>query len=352
MYVINARNVNFALYLGGRLLKEIGEAAESRNGPVVRSPDPVTTVFNEPMERVMLVPERDANPFFHLVEALWMVAGRNDLKPLLSYVKRMTDYSDDGGKTQPGAYGYRWRQHFARDQLLWAVQRLRKDPDDRRVVISMYDPNTDQPAADNGGRDVPCNISMLPWVYRGRLNLTVYNRSHDMVWGAYGANAVHFSVVQELLAAMVGARVGKLVMVSNNFHAYERTAHQIPDQWPWGDGADEGLMLDPYTIGSIDPWPIFSPAQDLDQFTDDVSMFFMDPARVGIRNGFIRKVACPMVMAHRAYREAGAETAREILGQIHHHSDWRRGAEIWISNREFARRRRRAADDGVNYEHS
>ena len=94
MRIIEARNVNDALPQGLTLLHNRGEVENTRNGPVLRIPEPVATVLTHPCERVLFAPWRDANPFFHLVEAVWMLAGRNDLKQLTPYVKRMAEYSD------------------------------------------------------------------------------------------------------------------------------------------------------------------------------------------------------------------------------------------------------------------
>lgn len=366
MIVIGARNVNFALFAGAGLLAQQGERRESRNGDVLVAPHPVTTVYEQPNERVMLHPGRDANPFFHLFEALWMLAGHNDLAPLLPFVKRMAQFSDDGGKTQPGAYGYRWSHQFFYEQVGWAMGRLREDPNDRRVVIQMYDAQVDQAAADSGGKDIPCNLCALPSIGSdGRLNLTVYNRSNDMVWGAYGANAVHFSVLQETLAAGIGVPVGRYYQVSNNFHGYTATIGKAGQEWPWGietekqwkgrevpgDYETGRLNADPYEAGTVLPTPMFDASFELHQFRQDVEMFIEDPARIGIRSRFLRKVACPMVMAHRAYKREGTDAAREILRQMPEHTDWRAGAELWLDNRDAAaERKRRAEDDGVNYE--
>src|ERR1700722_12558914 len=109
MHVIHAQNVNDAYVQGVRLLRRIGTQEHSRNGPVLRAPCPVTTVYTHPLERVLFDPERDANPFFHVVEALRMIAGRNTIKDLMPYVPRMGEFSDDGRVTQPAAYGERWR---------------------------------------------------------------------------------------------------------------------------------------------------------------------------------------------------------------------------------------------------
>lgn len=357
MITIQARNVNDALWMGTRMLYQQGVEGPSRNGPVLVAPTPVTTCYERPTERVMLHPGRDANPFFHLVEALWMIAGRNDLAALTPYVKTFGNYSDDG-KTVPGAYGWRWRNHFDADQLPWAIRRLKDDPTDRRTVIQMYDANVDQFAADNGGKDIPCNLIALPSIgIDGKLNLTVFNRSNDMVWGAYGANAVHFSVLQEYLAAMIGVPVGFYWQVSNNFHAYTATLGKAATVWPWThipQGVDQGKPIemapDPYGQGLIRSFDMFE-GQKQEEVKDDINMFFEDPARVGIRSGFLRRIACPMVMAHRAYKrtpgETGIAVGREIIRQMPDNCDWRAGAELWFNNR--ARALRKAQDDGVSH---
>lgn len=217
MHVINARNVNDALYSGIQYLSKVGIRRDSRNGPVKIAPTPVTTVYQRPLERVLLWSERDANPFFHLYESLWMLTGRNHVAMLARYAKQMLQYSDDG-KILHGAYGYRWRYFFQRDQLALIAESLKKNPDDRRQVLQMWSAEDDLSRA---GKDVPCNVIATFQINTdGALDLTVFCRSNDIIWGAYGANAVHFSFLLEYMALWIGAPVGRLYQVSVNWHAY------------------------------------------------------------------------------------------------------------------------------------
>jgi hypothetical protein len=137
------RNVNYAFESMVRGI-ESGDvptqASPSRYGDVLRINGPVTITYEDPRERVLFAPGRDCNPFFHLFEALWMLAGRNDLAPIVYFNSKMKEFSDDGGITQPDAYGYRWRKHFGWDQLNAIVEELKKDHTSRRVVLSMWDP--------------------------------------------------------------------------------------------------------------------------------------------------------------------------------------------------------------------
>lgn len=322
MFVINANNVNDALTKGYEFLLEYGVRRDSRNGPVLVAPQPVTTRYDKPYQRVLFNDLRDANPFFHLVESLWMIAGRNDLATLTEFVKTFANFSDDG-QTVAGAYGYRWRRQFDRDQLAWAIRRLKENPEDRRVVIQMYDADIDQTAADQGGKDIPCNLLALPSVSTdGRLDLTVYNRSNDMVWGAYGANAVHFSMLQELIADQLEIPVGAYYQVANNFHAYLSTFEKASKR-DW----------DPYEEYLVKPYLHPFRGQSLGEITEDLDMFFRNPARVGIRNDFLRRIARPMVMAHRAYRKKDFDGAMEILDQMPRRNDWALAAVNWIEKR-------------------
>ena len=45
-------------------------------------------------------------------------------------------------------------------------------------------------------------------IKNGRLQMTVHCRSNDIIWGTYGANAVHFSILQEYVAARIGVDLG------------------------------------------------------------------------------------------------------------------------------------------------
>ena len=96
MITISVDNVNDALKDGIKLIHSHGVAIPSRNGATLEVPEPVSTVYHRPYEKVLLSKVRDANPFFHLMEAMWILAGRSDVKFLSEFNKRIVNYSDDG----------------------------------------------------------------------------------------------------------------------------------------------------------------------------------------------------------------------------------------------------------------
>lgn len=340
MFVLQVDTVNIALHSGLALLLRQGERAESRNGPVITVPGPVTTMTKRPDCRVISADWRGENPFFHFVESLWMLAGRNDLAPLKTIVARMGNYSDDGGVTQPGAYGFRWRRHFAFDQLDWAVNRLQRDPNDRRVVVSMWDPKRDPAAADRSSADVPCNTVIYLLVRSGKLDMTVCCRSNDAVWGAHGANAVHFSVLQEYLAARIGVGLGYLWQVSNNYHAYEAV---LTDEMV---SAVQRPPVCAYFAGEVAPYPLMEGGLLAQEWEEDLAMWWQDPYKVGLRHRFFRRVATPILAAQKtlASRDpARFVGARQALEQCHA-TDWKAACLRFVDRAEA--RYSRAADGG------
>lgn len=332
MRTLEAQNVNHALPKGLMLLHRHGEVRDSRNGQVRVSPVPVTTVYGLPQQRVIFDETRDANPFFHLFESLWMLSGRNDLAYVEQFAKNMRNYSDDG-ETMWGAYGWRWRSFFGFDQIAWAIKRLTENPDDRRVVVQMWDARADPYVADSGGRDVPCNTQLQFQVStRGQLDMMVFNRSNDIIWGAYGANAVHFSILQEYVASALGIPIGQYWQISCNYHAYEDLYQRLlPMAREYVGGTVESRC--PYREGEVEPWPLMTGTNSR-TWNEDLMMFLDEPGAIGSRHSFFRKVAKPMFMAHRAYRDDSPDTALEILHQMPLKNDWRRAAIEWVERRK------------------
>lgn len=342
MITLHLRNVNDALPMAVRYLEQHGIRRESRNGAVLVAPNPVCTLYEEPEERVLFCPTRDANPFFHLVESVWMMAGRDDVALPATYAKNISSFSDDG-KTLHGAYGYRWRRALGYDQLPVIIEELRSNPDSRRCVLQMWDASPNSPKISNdlnmaraGGRDVPCNTHIYFSVHPTRgLDMTVCNRSNDVVWGAYGANAVHMSFLQEFVARALGLPVGCYWQMSNNFHMYDFNAHLAR-------GAE---VLNPYAgVGYEDrieppvvaPYPIMEDGADYRTWLEDAEMFLGEGLRQGCRHPWFQRVLWPVVNAHEAYRGKDYTAAREIVAQCAA-SDWRVACTDWLDRRAAKR---------------
>lgn len=274
MRVIEAYDINTALDLGITAIKQSGIQRNSRNGPVLEFPTPVTTAYRSPTRRVLFNETRNHNSVFAWAETLWMFAGRDDLDFLIPFNKNMVKYSDDGKLIRGSAYGRRWRSWFGHDQLQKAIDSLRVDKDTRRVVIQQWDAHTDNEIQ---SKDVPCNtviyLRCMPSETHESgyvLDLTVSCRSNDMIYGAYGSNVVHFSILLEVVAAAIGVGIGTYYQVSNSLHVY--TEIDVAKKL-LAEPIDFAETPSYYTLG-LKPFPIIGAGETYEMFMEDVTTFF------------------------------------------------------------------------------
>lgn len=356
----------------------------SRNGNVMMIDEPVTITYSHPLERVLFNQTRDCNPFFHLYEALWMLAGRNDVAPLAYYASKMKDFSDDG-KTFNGAYGHRWRkylQHYVADnnhvdQLNILVNHLKADPNSRRAVLQMWNVEDDllkigpwlvrdeqdsDPQAvveQSFSKDVCCNLSVMfslrvaekiktigyqgPWPEHPinyRLDMTVTNRSNDMIWGTFGADFVDFSILHEYVAARLGVQVGKYHHFTNNLHVYDW--NWKPEEWlAWESGPD----FNSYFPGKM--WKSFPLIKDPAVFEKELPRFVEaysgeNPGRgtwTDWSEPFFSHVAVPMMDVFYCYKRRNDPQATGAMGlalglcENIRADDWRIVCTNWITKR-------------------
>lgn len=333
MLVVSGKNVNHvfenALWAfkarvdDGSLVPE-----ETRNGPAYSMDQPMALVYERPTERVLFSKLRDANPFFHFMESLWMLAGRNDVAFVKQFNSRIDQYSDEGTVLH-GAYGHRWRNHFGADQLLWVIAHLKKQPNSRRAVLTMWDPDVDCSQA-GGGKDVPCNMQIVFRINGARLDMVVYNRSNDLIWGACGANAVHLSYVHEFVACALYLPVGTYTQVSANMHIYLSTpnAHELLSAPP-NEDIYRGLHTPPmFTDSELE----FSSPEHL---LRKIQQFCDTPyGRTDVN--LLDFVANPMWRAWEAKNEGDYESALVYCNKIAS-PDWSEVCHSWMQRRMLAK---------------
>lgn len=309
------RAVLFLLGWSGQTQK-----VETRNGQAMVLDGPLAMSILAPQERVLACPERNANPVFHLMEALWMLAGRNEVAFVQQFNKQMYTYSDNGIIFN-AAYGHRWRNHFGYDQLARAVELLKANPGDRRVVISMWDPHEDM---DGISKDYPCNLQALPRIVRGKLNMLTTNRSNDVIWGMLGANCVHLTIMQEWLAAAIGCKMGVWQHVTNNAHIYEQHWPLLPNP---ALGYREARSVQP--VGKYpgfmplvkNPWAFLIDCEELcaGKVDDFAEPFFDD-------------VVAPMIQSWQKYKEGDLPGAQYDASCIAA-PDWRIATTEWYGRK-------------------
>jgi thymidylate synthase len=159
--------------------------------------------------------------------------------------KRMTEERDLGA-----IYGFQWRHFNAPyknydtdyagqgvDQLARVVETLKKNPNDRRMIVSAWNPSMlGQMALP------PCHYGFQVTVIQNRLNLLWNQRSVDTMLGL-PFNIASYALLLHLLAKETGYAEGKLVGFLADVHLFVNHVN----------GAREQLSRDPekYSLPAI-----------------------------------------------------------------------------------------------------
>lgn len=216
-------------------------------------PEPVVVKIEDPTARQILIPERKWNRVLPYAESLWMILGSNDLDDLPGhFVKSVYNFSDDG-HTWRGGYGPRIRRYtgisnqyyrslnnkkissqedqakdsFVNvDQLQYVIETLRNEPTSRQALITIHDPAKDS-LLGLKTRDIPCTRSLHFMIVDGKLNLYVWMRSNDFIWGAQAVNIPNFTLMQQYVAKILNVPMGSYFHVVDNFHFYESSRELV-----------------------------------------------------------------------------------------------------------------------------
>jgi hypothetical protein len=149
-------------------------------------------------------------------------------------------------------------------------------------------------------------------------------RSNDIIWGAYGSNAVHFSVLQEYVAARTGFGVGTYHQFSNNYHAYVETL----------DKQQVAMFgINPYRTRFCNYMAIINHPES---FEEELRLFMEDFPSGGDRtykNPFFRYAADPFFTAHARWKEKQRERALLELDRMPARLDWKIAGYEWMQRR-------------------
>lgn len=236
MYTYDFDNINDALCILCHDVLTRGQEMTVR-GSVVKELHPVVIEFTNPKARTLLFPGRGDDPFARLAETAWVLGSPdNDITYLLNWLPRAKDYSDNPESNRPtwrAGYPERLRMYGKApgiyggvDQLRYVYDQLKADPNSRQAVAVLWNPMEDD--FDLGGRELlvtkdKCCSNLLNFIIRdGKLDLTFYMRSNDLIFGMTGINFYEFSVIQELMAGALGVEVGTLYYIANSLQVYER----------------------------------------------------------------------------------------------------------------------------------
>ncbi|PKP30826.1 MAG: thymidylate synthase [Bacteroidetes bacterium HGW-Bacteroidetes-17] len=267
MFTAEYEGINSFLVGASNLLLREGVHRKTRGSNCWELPAPFMFKIRNPTARLVTIPQRNWNPVLPFAESLWLAMGRNDLAFISHYLKKMNDYSDDGFFLR-GGYGPRLRKYngirndyrisntiHAKidnsgasqvDQFKYICKNFESDINTRRAIINIGDPPKDCFEINGSLKttlDFPCTrlLHFQKDSNEAKLNLTVYMRSNDFMWGASAVNIFNFTFIQEYFAKILNLEIGEYYHIANNFHYYERHKEQIKNISKVVDVEDNGF---------------------------------------------------------------------------------------------------------------
>lgn len=187
-----------------------------------------------------------------LHEVLWYLSGADHIRELQKHTKIWDAWADERGNLET-AYGRYWRRfpvpsegvalgsevfvdethpHVHRepdgslsfDQVGWAIDELRRNPNSRRIVITAW-----HPANAVASKLPPCHMTWVLNVQNGKLNCHLTQRSADIAIGI-PFNLAAYALLTQAIAQEVGLQPGEFAHTLVDAHIYVNHLDRLEEQ--------------------------------------------------------------------------------------------------------------------------
>ena len=145
-------------------------------------------------------------------ELLWFIKGDTNVKYLQDNgVRIWNEWADENGDLGP-IYGSQWRNWNGEgiDQLAQVVDKLKNNPNDRRMIVSAW------------------NVSKIPEMHLPPCHM-LYQRSCDMFLGV-PFNIASYALLTMMLAQVCNLEPGEFVHTLGDTHIYHNHFEQVKEQ--------------------------------------------------------------------------------------------------------------------------
>ncbi len=255
------------------------EEKNERTGHVIRALPNMGITVDLSDQCVPVPGNRKVFPKSAAAEACWFLSGERDVTWMAKHAPIWNKFTEADGLTIKAAYGYRWRDHFGKDQIDYAIDRLILDNSDRRVVVMSWDPGLD--LFDLPAKNVPCPLGFTLNVIDGKLNMMAPLRSSDVFVGLPYDVMTH-SFLLAAFARKLQVNLGSVHFPLAHAHIYdshfEMAEHSLRHKSQavtctavplWGASFDAGMLdrdgfVEWIKLMSADAsWPDYNPLPEV-----------------------------------------------------------------------------------------
>ena len=170
-----------------------------------------TFCIEDPNSSLIYIPGRNFSLVHAIHESFLIFCDDNHVKVAGYFNKNIAQFSDDG-KTLHGSYGHR-----IATKMQGVLDKLKEDHDTRQALLTIH--RVDDSIVKT--KDPPCTITLQFTIRDEKLNMHVYMRSNDIVWGT-PYDVFVFTTIQKVFANTLGIPVGKYYHTATSLHMYER----------------------------------------------------------------------------------------------------------------------------------
>lgn len=148
---------------------------------------------------------------------------KEEMNKYITQIKEDEEFAKKWGDLGP-VYGKQWRDFGGVDQLMDIIERIKNNPNDRRMIVSAWNPPEIPKMA-----LPPCHCFYQFYVANGKLSLQMYQRSCDTFLGV-PFNIASYSLLLIMIAQVVGLEPGEFVHTMGDTHLYSNHFEQVEKQ--------------------------------------------------------------------------------------------------------------------------
>ena len=170
-----------------------------------------TFCIEDPNSSLIYIPGRNFSLVHAIHESFLIFCDDNHVKVAGYFNKNIEQFSDDR-ETLYGSYGRR-----IATKMQGVLDKLKEDHDTRQALLTIH--RVDDSIVKT--KDPPCTITLQFTIRDEKLNMHVYMRSNDIVWGT-PYDVFVFTTIQKVFANTLGIPIGKYYHTATSLHMYER----------------------------------------------------------------------------------------------------------------------------------